>query len=192
MNQEETTEQGKGWRWAAIILVGLMVLLITCMLSAIWGGLLGYALGRGTSASRHVQVPDYDYWGPGMPPVPEMPPMPELPWQYEQGAWLGVTFRMTPEGALISAVVSGSPAESAGIRPGDVITEVDGQAVTEARPLDEHIRRYQPGDRVEIALQRDGRERVVTVRLGARMQGELPWQQDNAPFEFPLQPGRQG
>lgn len=190
MDKEGTVQRGSGWKWAAVILTGLMLLLITCVLSSLWGGILGYALGRG--ATRHVQLPEYDYRGPSTPPVQPMPEMPGLPWDFEQGAWLGVSFVMAPEGAQITSVVSGSPAEAAGIRRGDVITEVDGRAVTETRPLDAHILQYSPGDRVEITLLRNGRTREVTVRLGSRIQDEHPWQQDDFRFEFPIQPSRQG
>jgi S1-C subfamily serine protease len=190
MSNEETKDRSGGWRWAAIILTGLMVLLITCVLSSFWGGILGYALGRGSA--RHVQVPEYYYREPFTPPAQPMPEMPDMPWEFEPGAWLGVSFVMTPEGAQITQVVSGSPAEAVGIQRGDVITEVEGRAVTEALPLDAHVRQYRPGDRVEIDLLRDGRSRTVTVRLGSRIQGELPWQPDDLRLQLPIPPNWQG
>ena len=63
------------------------------------------------------------------------------------------------------AVELDSPADEAGLREGDVITAVDGQAVDEDHPLDRRIRRYDPGDRVEITYWREGREHTVRVRL---------------------------
>jgi membrane-associated protease RseP (regulator of RpoE activity) len=190
MNQEETTQRGKGWKWAAVVLTGLVILLITCAVSALWGGLLGYMVGRGTA--RQAQIPQPYDRSPYMVPEQPIPEMPDFPWDLEQRAWLGVTFVMTPEGAQITSVVSGSPAESAGIQRGDVITAVDGNAVTADAPLNEQILQYSPGDRVAIKLVREGRIREVTVVLGSRMQGELPWLPDDFYFERPVQPNWQG
>ena len=102
-------------------------------------------------------------------PVPPVPELPEIPMPRREGtAWLGVAFQMVDEGAMITLVIPESAAEAAGLVEGDIITEVDGRPVTESRPLDEHIARYRPGDRVELTVLRDGRERDVSVRLGAR------------------------
>ena len=65
-------------------------------------------------------------------------------------------------------VVPESAAEAAGLREGDIITEVDGRPVNETKPLDEHIGRYEPGDRVELTILRDGRKRDISVRLGSQ------------------------
>jgi S1-C subfamily serine protease len=75
---------------------------------------------------------------------------------------------MVDEGALVVSVMPESAAEAAGLQEGDVITQVDGRAVAASHPLDEHIRRYRPGDRVELTVLRDGRERDISVELGAR------------------------
>jgi serine protease Do len=69
-------------------------------------------------------------------------------------------------GALIEWVEPDRPADEAGLMVGDVITAVDGRAVDEDHPLDRRIRRYDPGDRVEITYWREGREQAVRVRLG--------------------------
>ncbi|MDX3860482.1 S1C family serine protease [Streptomyces europaeiscabiei] len=69
------------------------------------------------------------------------------------------------EGA--SGVTAGGPADRAGIRSGDVITEVDGQRVHSGDELIVKVRAHRPGDRLELTLLRNGRERTVTLTLGS-------------------------
>ena len=51
---------------------------------------------------------------------------------------------------------------------GDVITKVDGRAVTRENDFSELITRYQPGDRIALELYRGGERRTATVTLGER------------------------
>ena len=67
------------------------------------------------------------------------------------------------EGALVSQVVDGSPAEKAGIRTGDVITSVNGQAVKSNGELRNAIGLLRVGDKVEVGLLRDGKPLRVTA-----------------------------
>jgi serine protease Do len=66
---------------------------------------------------------------------------------------------------LITEVVEDTPAAQAGIEAGDLIVAVDGVPIDGQRVLERIIRSHQPGDRVEITLWRNGRERTVSVRL---------------------------
>ncbi|RDG35848.1 S1C family serine protease, partial [Streptomyces corynorhini] len=66
-----------------------------------------------------------------------------------------------------SAVTGGGPGDKAGIRPGDVITEVDGQRVHSGEELIVKIRAHRPGDRLELTLLRAGKERTVSLTLGS-------------------------
>ena len=66
-------------------------------------------------------------------------------------------------GALVSQVVEGSPAAAAGLRKGDVITSVNGQAVKSNSELRNIIGLRQVGDRVDIGLVRDGKPLRVTA-----------------------------
>ncbi|MBN1332346.1 MAG: Do family serine endopeptidase [Synergistales bacterium] len=59
-------------------------------------------------------------------------------------------------GAVISDVVQGSPAEKAGLRRGDVVTEVDGQEISDHRDFVYQIRKSMAGDTVKLTLIRDG------------------------------------
>ncbi|MFE3743311.1 trypsin-like peptidase domain-containing protein [Streptomyces sp. NPDC059134] len=65
------------------------------------------------------------------------------------------------------AVTSGGPGDKAGIRPGDIITEVDGQRVHSGEELIVKIRAHRPGDRLELTLVRGGKERTMSLSLGS-------------------------
>ena len=63
-------------------------------------------------------------------------------------------------GALVVGVFINSPADRAGLRAGDIITAVDGEAVQDIRDVLERVTLYRPGDRIEVALAR-GTERMT-------------------------------
>ncbi len=69
-------------------------------------------------------------------------------------------------GARIASVEPGGPAELAGIRAGDVITELDGNAVDSMSALVVALRTKQPGDTVELRVVRDGGASTVEIELG--------------------------
>jgi putative serine protease PepD len=75
----------------------------------------------------------------------------------------------TSKGASVSEVDNGSPAASAGLRPGDVIEAVDGRPIMDGIELIVTIRAQHPGDRVEITYRRDGRSATVTVTLASKV-----------------------
>jgi S1-C subfamily serine protease len=64
-------------------------------------------------------------------------------------------------------LVSGGPAEKAGIKPGDVITKIDGKTIDQLSSLSSLINRHRVGDKVELTVVRDGKEQKITVSLGA-------------------------
>jgi serine protease Do/serine protease DegQ len=72
------------------------------------------------------------------------------------------------QGALVSQVVDGSPAEKAGIKAGDVVTAVNGKPVKDAASLRNAIGLLGVGEKVDIALMRDGKPRRVTAVIGER------------------------
>jgi serine protease Do/serine protease DegQ len=72
------------------------------------------------------------------------------------------------QGALVSQVVDGSAAEKAGIKAGDVITAINGRPVKDASALRNSIGLLRIGDRVDVALLRDGKPRRVTAVVSER------------------------
>ena len=85
-------------------------------------------------------------------------------------AYLGVATEATEsgDGASIAEVRPGTPAAAADLREGDVVTEIDGDAVEDADELRRLIDAKSPGDSVELTIVRDGTESTVEVELAAR------------------------
>jgi C-terminal processing protease CtpA/Prc len=79
------------------------------------------------------------------------------------GAYFGVDRR---EGVLVVEVVEDSPAEEAGVLAGDIILKVEGKEVTSADKLVKYIRKYEPGDEVDLTIKRKRRTKTVEVELG--------------------------
>lgn len=71
-------------------------------------------------------------------------------------------------GALITEVMPGGPAMEAGVREGDVILSVAGEAIDETTSLTEALFAHEPGDTVPLQLQRGSDEMEVEIRLGER------------------------
>ncbi|WP_455772215.1 S1C family serine protease [Streptomyces lydicus] len=94
---------------------------------------------------------------------------------------IGVTLEMeyAGDGARVSEhskggkqpVTPGGPGAKAGIRAGDVITEVDGAPVHSGEELIVKIRSHRPGDTLLLTLQRDGKQRSVRLTLGSSTAG---------------------
>jgi len=94
--------------------------------------------------------------------------------------WLGVSIQnltpqlkdyykvQDPQGVLVTDVYSGNPAAKGGIQPGDIITAVDGKAVSSARDLSRTIAGSPVGKDVSISLLRDGKQMTVPVTLAKR------------------------
>ncbi|WP_078858406.1 S1C family serine protease [Streptomyces sp. NRRL F-2799] len=73
----------------------------------------------------------------------------------------------TEGGAAGPAVQKGGPGDRAGLKPGDLISGVDGHPVHSGEELIVKIRAHRPGDRLRLTVGSPGAERTVTLRLGA-------------------------
>ena len=71
-------------------------------------------------------------------------------------------------GARVATVADGSPADEAGLATDDVITSVDGIAVTSMADLVIELRHHEPGATILIAFVRDGRPGFAVAHLGDR------------------------
>jgi putative serine protease PepD len=86
-------------------------------------------------------------------------------------AYLGVTVEPaagSSAGATIVEVHAGTPAEDAGLEPGDRVVSADGQPIDSPEELTGLIGSKAPGDELELELVRDGETRTITVTLGER------------------------
>ena len=80
----------------------------------------------------------------------------------------GTANGVTRAGAEVGTVESGSPAEAAGLKEGDVITAIDGKSTPEGPALIGYVRQYSAGDQVTLTVIRDSNETEVTVTLSER------------------------
>jgi putative serine protease PepD len=83
-------------------------------------------------------------------------------------AYLGVSLSDAAgdqPGALIAGVQKRTPAASAGLQEGDIVTQVDGKAVQDAQTLSAAIRGHQPGDKISLTYVRGGAKHTVSVSL---------------------------
>ena len=82
-------------------------------------------------------------------------------------------------GALVAGVQNDSPAQKAGLAPGDVITQVDRKPVADARDLTRIVGNMAPGSEAELAVVRTGRQQSIRVALEAaqserKQKAEIP------------------
>jgi serine protease Do len=71
------------------------------------------------------------------------------------------------EGALISQVEPDAPGAKAGLRTGDVITELDGKPVTDAGQLQMTVGQKRPGETIHLLVMRDSKPTSIAVKLEA-------------------------
>lgn len=94
--------------------------------------------------------------------------------------WLGVSVQEVTEeiaknmklkdlsGALVADVFKGDPADKAGLRTGDVITEINGKKISDTHELLMIIAGLRVGESVRIKVVRDGQERSLTISVAER------------------------
>jgi serine protease Do len=69
-------------------------------------------------------------------------------------------------GEVIGQVAQGSPAQQAGLRPGDVITAIAGQQIADESTLPQVLSQHQPGDMITLTIIRGGQQQDVQLTLG--------------------------
>lgn len=187
-----------------LILAALVVAAAAFVLGGLLGGATGYWLAGSAPNDEVAQLrsqnealrqeidkmqqalEDAQSAEPFRETIPDMPEgMPQIPMVVRP--FLGIRYTPLEEGAQGAEVVivdADSPAEQAGLQEGDVITAVDGVAVTADRDLRDLILEHEPGDRVEIAFRRADEARTVTVQLGERLEMQIEPEE----FQFELPP----
>jgi 2-alkenal reductase len=94
-----------------------------------------------------------------------------------QHPFIGITYRAVDSqlqaaeslsvdhGALVSSVTSGSPAEKAGVKKGDIVVAIDGQTIDLDNTLFSRLSKHNPGDKVKLSLVRSGTNGNLTVEV---------------------------
>ncbi len=96
--------------------------------------------------------------------------------------------RIYGSGVTVSNVVSGSPAEEAGLKIGDTITSVDGKEVKSGDDLVADIASRKPGSKAKLAFVRNGKKQDTTVTIADRSKlfaSRLGEEEDNQSEEAP-------
>ncbi len=92
--------------------------------------------------------------------------------------WLGVSVQDVqagprgPAGVGIAAVDKAGPANKAGLRPGDIVTAINGQPVDSARALIKGVAMTPPGNIVRLTFRRQGKELDMSIPAGRRPKTE--------------------
>ncbi|MCJ7765065.1 MAG: Do family serine endopeptidase [Thiovulaceae bacterium] len=87
------------------------------------------------------------------------------------------------EGAMVLEVTPDSPAEKAGLKRGDLITQIDQKSVGSAAALKNSIGKYKPGSTVAVILERDKKMQTLKVKLGDLSSDVMGTQSDSALFK---------
>ncbi|MCC6251742.1 MAG: Do family serine endopeptidase [Bacteroidia bacterium] len=69
------------------------------------------------------------------------------------------------QGIYVAGITEGGAADQAGIKEGDIITQIGGTAVNSSPELQEQVGKYRPGDKIDITLIRNGKEKLLSLVL---------------------------
>ncbi len=105
--------------------------------------------------------------------------------------WIGVepqdvtpaiaeSFGLEQKGTIVAGVLQGGPADKAGIKPGDVLLDVNGQEITDTTRLLNVIAQIKPGTDAKIRLKRKNKEMEVNVTIGKRPPPPKQASEDNS------------
>jgi len=186
-------------RFSVWHVLGLMLIVLSlCVVSLAGGVFLGYQWGRASGLTAATS-------GRGEAPraLPNLPQPfgPNGPFANQPDQpYLGVRFEMitselaqaeklgAENGAVIRELASEGPAEKARLKVGDIVQELDGEAVDASHTLRDLIAAHKPGDEVTLKVLRGSESLEIKVTLGTRPAPEVPFPQGNVlpGFRFAL------
>jgi S1-C subfamily serine protease len=73
------------------------------------------------------------------------------------------------QGIVVTDVLEGGAAKAAGIKVGDILTKINGVAVTSSPELQEQIAKYKPNDKISITVKRDNKDLTLNATLKAKL-----------------------
>ena len=136
----------------------------TIFLSVVTGGMLAASLSLAQTLLGQAErtAPPAS----GALPSGELTPATGLP----RGGYLGFVpdERYTGRGVRIESVKAGAPAAQGGLKDGDLITAVDGRAIANLAQFDDLLDATNPGQKLQMTVDRGGRSQQLTVTLGTR------------------------
>jgi membrane-associated protease RseP (regulator of RpoE activity) len=149
-------------QFTTLAIVAAVAVVFSCVTGIVGGGLAGYLVGRQQARSADKTPQEQTI------PAPSFPE--ELPESWQEWPHIIPDLdRAIPgrlDGALIREVVTGTPADRAGLHRGDIIVGIDSTPVDGNHPLPDVLGQYKPGDRITIRYWRAGREESVRTELG--------------------------
>lgn len=84
-------------------------------------------------------------------------------------SYVGVELQANSNGgAQVSSIQPNSPAASAGIKTGDLVTAINGKAITSTEQFIATVDNYNPGDTVSLTIKRGGQTQNIKLKLGTR------------------------
>jgi membrane-associated protease RseP (regulator of RpoE activity) len=148
--------------YTVVAIVAIVALVLSCVIGALAGAATGFVVARRQARLVAEESLGQNRFGI---PLPERA-LPSLPEFEGESRPFFDRLPLGREGALVTDVVSGTPADEAGLQPGDLILSIDGTSIDAREPLSDVIGQYEPGDRITITFWRMGTEETVRVRLG--------------------------
>lgn len=126
-------------------------------------------VGQRTQENMHVPVREFiEHWE-GMLKSEFIGDGPFAKRPEKGKGFLGIGTAPRPEGGLkVEKVGRESPAEKAGLKPGDVLLRMDGVDLATKEQFQDLLKEKAPDDRVALELLRDGKSETLTLRLGER------------------------
>lgn len=137
------------------IITGIVTLLLGCCLGSLAGSFGGYFIGRqaaaGPTGGAAPEIPRLLTPGAARTPTPPRLQIPQT---------------QIAAGAVLQEVIAGSPAEQAGLKPGDVITAVNNTPINQNHRLVDIVGLHKPGDQVTLRVRRAGEALTLKATLG--------------------------
>jgi putative serine protease PepD len=87
-----------------------------------------------------------------------------------QHAYVGVELNANANsgGAQVSSITPGSPAQSVNLQPNDVITAINGKAISSTEQFIETVDTFSPGQKITLTVKRGGQTKTLSLTLGDR------------------------
>jgi thiol-disulfide isomerase/thioredoxin len=82
--------------------------------------------------------------------------------------WLGIGMAQAPDGVRLGHIVRGAPSEIAGLKPDDVVTQIDSAPVSDPPSLRKRVASFAPGAHVTFSVVRGGARLTIEAVLRAR------------------------